>query len=227
MVDENKVAVIMCTWRRIGRLQHTINMLLKQNNKHFDLYIWNNNIKIIFEINQIIAEYPWISVHHSPKNIGGIGRFHYAHNISNSYDKVLFIDDDQDFSVNLIKNAHEQFEPKTLKSWWAWDIKDNYWNRTRILKQNTVEPIYCGTGGMIIDSELFKNNNVFTSCPINYKFIEDLWLSFYAKNVFNYKLDYFNSDIKIIIDNKDQYVKLKNKKGELYKILKNNNWNEK
>jgi hypothetical protein len=218
MID---VCVIMCVWKRVDNLTNTINMLNNQTFKDFDFYIWNNNNdnNIIDCLYDYKNKYTIINdIYNSHENVGGLGRFIYAKKLSDRYSKIIFIDDDQIFSDDLIFEMVNKFQEKTIISWWSWKINTlDYFNRYRV--SNLKEADYCGTGGMIVDSKVFKEDIVF-EIPEKYKFIEDLWLSFIAKNVLNYKLLGYNFNINIVEDGKDQSLKLLNLKREMYIYLK-------
>jgi hypothetical protein len=220
----NKIALIMCTWKRINFLQRTIDLLSTQLNKDFDFYIWNNNQSIIEQLNTIIKPYNWIKVKHSESNIGGIGRFYYAKEICNEYEKIAFIDDDQIFDNTLIQCFHNEYEPKTVKSWFAWKFKsNNYWDRFRITTGE--EANYCGTGGQIIDASVFNDSELLKTIPEKYKFIEDVWLSYYCNHKKNWKLKSTKTvKIQIQEDGHDQFVKLKELKTEFLRYLIKQGW---
>lgn len=214
----NNIAVVFCTWSRIDRLEKTLKNLLSQSYKSFDVFIWNNNHVEKNRINSIISKYKniKINVHHSSTNIGGIGRFYYSKKISTDYSKIIFIDDDQLLGNHVIENMIKKYKDLSITSWWGFQLNNSYWDRKRITDYQQVD--YCGTGGMIIDSSIFKDINL-DEIPDEYKFIEDLWLSFVAKYKYNYELFGGDFDIKIEVDGKDQYTKLKKKKGEFYNYL--------
>jgi hypothetical protein len=219
----NDVCIIMCVWERVDKLNNTISMLNNQTFKNFDFYIWNNNNNddVINYLTIIKNEYNIINgVYNSSENVGGLGRFIYAKELSGKYSKIIFIDDDQIFGDDLISKMVSLFCEKTIISWWSWKINTlDYFNRNRVL--DLKEADYCGTGGMIVDSKIFKEKVIF-EIPNKYKFIEDLWLSFIAKNVLNYKLLGYDFNIKIVQDGKDQSLKLLNLKREMYLFLKTN-----
>lgn len=219
-MDNSTIAVVMCTWKRIERLQETLNLLENQTYKNFHLFLWNNNSAIQAQINSIIDKsvlsYP-IYTHHNGINIGGIGRFEMVNIFCSDYKRCVFIDDDQFFKSNFLEVMNGFYKPKTIVSWWGWGIKGvDYFSRNRII--NLQEADYCGTGGMITDCALFKEDLIRTP-PIEYKFVEDLWMSYVAKYEFGYKLLGCEAPIKIIVDNKDQYVGLKNEKQQLLNYL--------
>lgn len=213
---DKRIAVIMCTWRRINRLPKTIGMLESQTYKSFDFYVWNNNVNERVNVDNLAkSNIISIAVNHSKENVGGIGRFYYAQRIANEYDYVLFVDDDQTFTNTFIAHMTSLAKPASIVSWFGWKIHGEYFNRTRI--QNMGEVDYCGTGGMIIDSKIFKN--IKYNLPKQFLFVEDLWLSYYAKYEHGFKLYGCDAPIQIEVDGKDQYVKLKNTKNELLSYL--------
>ena len=216
----DKIAIIMCTWQRTDKLKHTLNMLKNQTYKNFDLYIWNNNIKKAHEVEKATKEFKAfnVTVHNSRNNVGGVGRFLYAKKLHPKYPYVLFIDDDQQLGASFVEEMNSYKQKKTVVSWWGWKIKDSYFSRTRVQNLGAVD--YCGTGGMILDSSLFKHANVY-NIPQKFAFVEDLWLSYVAKYEHKFKLKGCNASIKIIVDGKDQYTKLKTLKQDLYIYFKN------
>ena len=214
----DKLAIIMCTWKRINFLSNTIKMLESQTEKNFSFFIWNNNSKITNQINEIISKSSLdIKIHNSNENIGGIGRFYYAKKINKEYSKVLFIDDDQKFSNKFVEQMLSYYDQKSIVSWWGWKIKDSYFNRERKINLESVD--YCGTGGMILPSIVFDSKIIF-EIPKKYQFIEDLWLSYIAKYELGFILKGCKADIEIITDGNDQYVALKKLKEEMYLYFK-------
>lgn len=214
-----RVAIIFCTWNRVYRLDKTINDLKNQTNNNFDIFIWNNNINEATTIDNIIKNSDRkVNVHHSEINIGGIGRFYYAKEISKNYDVIIFLDDDQNIESDVVGDMLSHYKNKTIVSWWGWKIKKNYWDRDRVFNFSEVD--YCGTGGMILDPYIFKDLNL-NSIPNEFKFIEDLWLSFIAKYEYGYKLIGGNFNISITVDGNDQYSELKPLKNVFYNYLNN------
>lgn len=213
-----KIAVIFCTWKRIHLLQKLLNNLQAQINVEIDIFIWNNNKEIKEKVNHIISGYDNIKVKHSDVNIGGIGRFYYAKEISDLYPSIVFIDDDQELQPDVICKMIKHHKKHSILSWYGWKVNKEYFDRIRVLDFTNVD--YCGTGGMIVDSELFKELKL-EKIDKNYSFIEDLWLSFIAKYEYGYEL--LGGDFNIIInkDGLDQFEHLRSKKEVYYKILYN------
>jgi hypothetical protein len=212
-----KVAVVFCTWKRVYRLKELLQDLLNQTYSNFDVFIWNNNTKEVDVIESIVKNFKLkINIKHSEKNIGGIGRFYYAKEICDNYEKIIFIDDDQKLGSDVIEKMVNRHKDNTVLSWWGWLVGSNYFDRIRIKTFNRVD--YCGTGGMVIDSKIFKSLEL-NDIPKKYEFIEDLWLSFIAKYDFNYELLGGDFDIEIKYDGNDQFNNLIPLKKEFYNYL--------
>jgi len=201
------VAVIMCTWKRIERYSRTLDMLVEQRNKDFEFFVCNNNPEIRDQINLISNTYSnllKITVKHSEKNIGGFGRFNIAKDLVDVYDKVIFIDDDQEFSNQMIDRFLREFESNAIKSRWAFRFQSsNYAHRYQMLDSNE-NVHYCGTGGMIAPTSVFKCEELY-KIPNEFLFVEDLWLCYAANHFLGFKLKSIRSDfIEQISDGKDQ-----------------------
>lgn len=222
----SKIAVITCVWKRIeDRLEKTLKMLSFQSNKDFDIFIWNNNFDASSEVVNICKKFPElnISIKSSYKNYGGFGRFYYAKEIKDKYKNILFIDDDIDFDSKTIQTCYDNIEKNIVKSWWSWKINGkDYWDRERILNLNE-EADYCGTGMMLIESEVFSNDNIFDLINPRYWYIEDLWLTFFCKYILKFSCKFLPVNATIMEDNKNQsdlfeYCSVDRKK-EFYEYL--------
>jgi glycosyltransferase involved in cell wall biosynthesis len=210
----------MCTWKRIERLPITIELLEKQTNKDFTFCIWNNNSEIKDEIVEITNRSTLkIEVNNSTENIGGIGRFYYARRKAKKEQSiVIFIDDDLEFDENMVEYFVSIYKPKHLFSWHAWKIKGGYWKREQVFSGDCD---YGGTCGMVIDSDVFRDERLFSELPEKYKFIEDLWLCFFAKYEHGYKIQGCTPGITAINDGKNQCVNLHGLKDVFYRELRN------
>lgn len=203
----NEVVIIMCTWKRPERLTKTLNLLCQQTNHNFSLYIWNNNPEIKDTINLICNTYKEklkIEITNSEKNIGGFGRFLLAREIKDEAKKIIFIDDDQVFSNNMVDRFLGVFDENAVKSRWCWRFHGiNYTHRSHINNEN-INVHYCGTGGMIVSSKTFKCDELF-KIPNEFLFVEDLWLCFIATHYLGMKLISIKNDFMTQeVDGKDQ-----------------------
>ena len=207
-IDTNSVFVVMCVWKRIQYLKNTLHYLEGQNiNKSITLCIWNNNKEVIDEINKIINEFNGnkvkVIIHHSLENIGGIGRFiltKYVCENKTHFQNVIFIDDDQTFEIDSFKILLNNVKEKESYHWSGKKFyKDKgYWNSwlniypklrndtyNTDFNENYLD--YGGTGFMIINTKCFLMDE-FYKFNKKYKFIEDLWMSYFVINKLGYKL---------------------------------------
>jgi hypothetical protein len=207
-VDPESILVVMCVWKRIQYLNNTLKYLENQNiDKSITLSIWNNNKESSNEIDKIINDFNGkkvkVIIHHSNENIGGIGRFIFTKYIcekKNHFENVIFIDDDQIFNndcFEILLSKIKRNEPyhwsgkKFYKDRGYWNCYSNIWPKLRYdidnthFNENYLE--YGGTGFMIINTECFLMDD-FYKFNENYKFIEDLWMSYFVINKLGYKL---------------------------------------
>lgn len=199
-IDNDGILVIMCCWKRIQYLEKTIKMLEKQNIKQkINLFIWNNNFiekeKIDIIINNNSNFKINIFCHHSNTNIGGIGRFILTKFVCekiNHFKHVIFIDDDQIFDNYSFQILLDNVEDKKSFNWSGKIFNNNsYWKgwsniyHTEINNSDYLD--YGGTGFMIINTECFLMES-FYNFNEKYKFIEDLWMSYFVINKLGYKI---------------------------------------
>lgn len=193
-ISTSTLPVIMCVWKRVEGFEKTIKQLNSQTHKDFKLFIWNNNSDLEDQFVKLLQTHATFKYefYTSPNNIGGFGRFKYADKIRRTQgliDYCVFIDDDQDFDSNLLSTFLSEARPNTILSQWGWEFTRLWYYGTDARRERlpgqTVH--YAGTGGMIADMRVFNSNGLF-DCPIDYWFVEDLWLSFYANHNLNFKL---------------------------------------
>lgn len=208
-VMKEGVLVVMCLWKRLHYLDNTIQYLIDQNiNKMINLCIWNNNIDEKDRINTIINKYDNsnkinIVINHSTENIGGIGRFvltKYICETQYNFEHVIFIDDDQIFDNDCFDILLDKVKPDASYHWSGkkfykdrgyWNCYSNIWPKLRDdinienFDENYLE--YGGTGFMIINTECFMMEH-FYNFNEKYKFIEDLWMSYFVIKNLDYKL---------------------------------------
>lgn len=252
-ICKNSILVIMCIWKRIKYLNNTLDYLENQNiNTTITLCLWNNNYQEKNKIDNIINNYQSkkvnIFIHHCSENIGGIGRFlmtKYICEKKNYFNNVIFIDDDQIFtndSIQILLNNYKEKESyhwsgkKFYKDKGYWDSYSNIWSKLRSNYDyndfNDDYLDYGGTGFMIINTECFLMDE-FYKFNEKYKFIEDLWMSYFVINRLNYKLQNgkeLKNKVKIIEGENNSSIAqvniLKSLKDEFLEVLRNDgDWN--
>lgn len=181
-MKDPSVHIIICSWKRIPGIKSLLLQLCDQTYKNFKVTITNNNVDEISTLDSFVVEIttPYnLCIEHNEINIGGRGRFVTARNTDCEY--CVFLDDDQTIEPHLIQNMVSTASQRTIGSWWGWKFSKSYWNRVRVLDGS--EANYCGTGGMIVHSSIFKNPSFWERWEPRYYFVEDLYLSLYAGSI--------------------------------------------
>ena len=192
------------------------------------------------------------------ENIGGFGRFimakylldnknipdgkehlsvpfHAMSKVTSSSSDIIFIDDDQIlkdtviFELVKMKKNNCGFHwsgRKFYKNKNYWDSWSNIFSNSKIENYNFLD--YGGTGTMIIDSKIFRDQS-FYYINKKYLFIEDLWMSYFSIKYYNYKLYNCSSlGVSTIQDNKDNSLNknIINLKNEFLTMLRTfGEWN--
>jgi len=216
----------MCSWRRPHRLSRTIESLAAQSHGAVRLCIWNNNPSIRDFIDTTLSAQSELDVDvlHSSRNAGGFGRFYFARRIADEHPFVVFLDDDQAPTPDLIASLVGEFRPRTACSSWGYrfDGKERYTDRYPAQPGQRIK--YSGTRGMICDTSAFRHPSVF-ECPKRYWFVEDLWLSYVLDGVLGWTLYKSTAEIPTDADDYDQYRFLGPMKDRLFRDLVRRGWN--
>jgi hypothetical protein len=214
--EKTKVAVILCTFVRLENLSMTLDKLSSQTNKGFDLYISdnsNNTNKVVGLIKKFGKDIDFnVFVKSDLNEFKQFSRFLLARDLAyEGYEKVIFFDDDEILPNTFVDECLTQYEPGTVKTFWAHMIEKIYKKKIKLEKDEVGN--YAGTGGLICSAELFLNDDFF-DCPEEYWIVDDLWLSFYLLKYTDYKIKELKTDIKFINDSKATFLKLKELKQE-------------
>jgi GT2 family glycosyltransferase len=216
-----QLPVILCTWRRIERLPRTLEQLAAQD-VPVQVCIWNNSPERgRVDAAAAAAGLP-VSVHHSPRNIGGFGRFYLARQAAEAgHPAVAFIDDDQDFGPQAIGELLSAHRPRSLSGWWAFRFTgSSYGDRIRAAAGQAAS--YVGTGGMITDTAIFLDGRLF-QCPRRFWFVEDLWLC-YVADLAGYELFRSPAEFVSAEDEHALYLSLGDTKWRLLRYLTGMGW---
>lgn len=199
----------MCTFRRLKNLKRTIEYIKNQTNKDFDFYIVDNsgqNDKLLNIINKFGKDIN-IKVHIYNNEFKQFSRFILARDLAEQgYEKIVFIDDDEIIPNTFIQECHDQYDPNSVKTFWAHKVEKTY--KRKIKLENNELGNYAGTGGMICSSSLFLNDDFF-DCPEEYWIIDDLWLSFYILKFTDLTIKELKTNIKFIKDDLATFLTLK------------------
>jgi hypothetical protein len=188
----------MLTWQRLERLPESLEMLSKQTNNNFSLYISNSNLEEISRVEELVTPFKQnlsINLTHDSNELYSFRRLFIGKDLAEKgFEVILFLDDDVIIPENYVDQLLNHFEPNSYKSAYAWKFLENgknyYRNRVRIDNANS-KVHYCGTAVSIIDAKIFLENGLFAVDSEVHK-IEDLWMSYYADHVLGWKLEYIH-----------------------------------
>jgi hypothetical protein len=217
----SRVPVVVCLWKRQYRLDSILRMLARQS-VDCDLYLWNNDPTQQAAIEQTVAAAEnapgRVLLANSPTNIGGYGRFFWAAQIAADHPYVVFVDDDEILDDHSVSTFVSEFAPGTIRSAWAFRFtqRRNYWRRRPV---GAGEPAkYCGTGGMICDTAIFRDERLFR-CREEFWFCEDIWLSYLASTAFGWRLSKSAAEVGWLLDDAAQYPGLHRTKSQFFRLL--------
>ncbi|MFC4222930.1 hypothetical protein [Lysinibacter cavernae] len=188
------------------------------------LVLWNNcKPDRTFYVEAIKSFHPvgslrQVDLVQSPVNAGGMGRFYVARALAreNGAGPVVFLDDDQDVGPRFVADCVRSYRHKSVSGWWAWRILEDYFQREPVVCGEAAD--YVGTGGMVIDRSLFLESDFFSGLPTRYWFIEDLWLSDYARRK-GWPLHKLDTAIEFVMDETNQNHQLAGLKPEFFRWL--------
>jgi hypothetical protein len=226
LIERERIPVVMCAWKRIERLPRTLEMLAQQE-MPASLYVWNNNRREADRVDTFVAGSPIpAQAVHCSRNIGCFGRFYLAREIAHAHDKVLFIDDDQDFGPSMVGDQVASFGDRSLAGWWAFRYRRgarSHGERDRV--EIPLKPAeYVGVGGMVADATIFTDRGLFR-CPRRYWFVDDMWLSYYASEIRGWQLRRSLAEFQFAPDGHDLDLTLGVTKIRMFRYLKRRGWN--
>lgn len=228
-VGQEPALIAMCLWNRPAHFRTMLDNFAAQD--HPDgliLGLWNNDRSLTSHYEQEIEKWRResdvgalrrIYLTHSPINTGGPGRYYMGRMLAHRYQRpyMIFIDDDQVIGPSWASDVLAQAEPKTQKSWWAWNISnDEYWDRERAQPGTRVE--YAATCGMVTDATILDHPMLFRDLPRESWFIEDIWLNHIAL-LENYDLIALDVDMDFVLDETNQNHQLAPVKPAFYRSL--------
>jgi hypothetical protein len=209
-----RLAVLLTIYDRLECLPEQLEQLKAQKVKDFDLWICNNSTKTIDHLQEII---PFTEVKYENKySIFGRIFMIRDHILPLDYDAVLTIDDDEILPLNLVEQAIRQFDPKAIRSFWAFETYDDYWKRRRLKGSQTGD--YAGMGGCLTPIDLWRLEAIY-DVPERYMIMDDLWISHCILKYSSYTIKPLNVSITFIPSEgtKATYRKIKTLKSEFHR----------
>lgn len=211
----------MAVFQRVYRVPEIIEQLNRQTIQNFNLNIWNNSGQ-----NLAVDNFPAdrLQVVDKGYNFGSQARFKLAPLTKGN--PIIFIDDDEELESDFIEYMFAQYKkhPKCILGWFTRIFnQENYWHSIPYSKEGTFVD-YVGTGGMILDREIFDKEPLLQNIPEEYNKVEDLYLSYLARMKYKMHLIAVDKRCKIIIDGSDQFKQLTNYKQNAFQLLRNAGW---
>ena len=209
----HKLAVFLTIYDRFENFHRTMSAFNNQINKDFDLYVINNSPHSIDDMVKEVGVKCRVIDLHNVYNI--YGRFFAVKAVLNKgYEVVAFMDDDIIFPPDYTLQCMRQYDPRYVKSFWAFQIADDYWTRKKLHRDQ--DGHYAGAGGLLAPIDLFRVPQLY-ECPEEYWIMDDIWLSHVVLAYTKYKIRIFSVPIVFQDDNKATYKKIRDKKSEMAK----------
>jgi len=225
-LTDDPVAIIVCLWNRPARLSPLLAMLDNQAApRPIHVFLWNNQRAHTHRYRSDIADFrpagavKQVALVSSPINVGGLARFFIARKLwKHGYrGGFIMLDDDQDVSTSFAADLIAVDADRSITGYWAWTMRGEYWGRTPAGPGDFVS--YVGTGGTICDCSLVSDIGFFTGLPRYFAFLEDIWMSGYARK-HDWSLHKSATPIQFVLDETNQHHALADKKAEFYRYLR-------
>jgi len=211
-------ALILTTYDRQAMFEATLKCLSRQTTRDYDVYVcdnsdwpegfieykvdeWATRLKVNVEVVPMGNKYSiW-------------GRHVLAQKIASQYKNIVLVDDDELFNPQFMQTAIASTEDEVLKSFWAWECQEDYWERRRLRKTQTGN--YAGCGGFVAKSDFWFLSEMYFP-PKEFWIIDDLWSSYSAlKN--GYKIQHLEVPISFTYQKNATYLSIKELKSEFYR----------
>lgn len=220
----DKIEVCIAVYQRYYRLPEIVEMLNAQTNQNFNLNIWNNTS---FDLTAFLEKFPKdrLQVLGTGKNEGSAARFKLVPKTKGSC--IIFFDDDEEFGEDFIEYNYQQYKSykekeKAICGWYTRTFVNDRYNPSADNPPEGYEVDYIGTGGMVLDREIFDLEPELQNIPEPFDKTEDLYLCYLARMKYGMMLRKIGKKISIIVDGKDQFHGID--KEEIYQRLRNKGW---
>lgn len=220
-VSTPDIPIIVCLWNRPTRIDAILTMLDSQSTEHgLRLMLWNNNPRDDAHYRERIASFRAsgalrsVEYHSSRTNLGGFARFFLARRAraeGTESRQFIIVDDDQDVSPSFVEDLLRSARPHTYGGIWAWHYIDSHWNRRAAEPGDSVD--YVGTGGSVCDLSIVDDDDFFTGLPHRFAFLEDQWLSGYAR-MRGWSLVKIDTPVEFVMHETNQFPALASLKDE-------------
>jgi len=224
-MDTNlRPAVCMCLWQRVDRLPDIIEALENQTYKNFEYLIWDNSCSPI--VKELLYKSKLNThLYYNDTNEGSQARFWLVPKSSGN--PIIFFDDDQIPKPDFVEYMTSEYikRPNAVQSRKIRIFgQEFYWRDSN--GGTYGEPVdYCGTGGMVLDRSLFKDERLM-KIESPFEKVEDLYLSYVARHFYGMDLIAIKSKVNQFKDGKNQLklFKLGSVKQKCFTILRQKGW---
>jgi hypothetical protein len=221
----NKIAIISCVWQRPKELEHTLKLLSIQDDLNFDLHLICNNKKwhdLVKEHTE--KDYPFeVFATYNDENRGPFARLEKMVELRYEYDWFMTIDDDAEFTYNLVSTWGKHGNQQKLMGWAGHKFLKGkwYWSKMRVKAGESCHYIW--------GSNLFVHSSAIKSDLVNleetYWQCDDLWLSYYCNHILGMQIEAVHvPKFEINIDGKDTYTSQIEIKAEFLDKLRATGW---
>lgn len=254
-----EIHIVMCCWKRVDNLTQQLENLNNQTvANRIVLHLVNNNADkqevIQDKVNsqsQMKNNVLRIKLAHRNNLHYGFERFLYIRDniVATGANYVIIIDDDQLFAKDWVESIYKKRKPQRYITWygrwWTRTLPTSYWVDSAVsytdckqqLKRDVTQFHYGGTGGCILDINIFGRNSVLWNTPpptadFTVFNIEDLWLSFIVSNKYGWTIERsFLPEEKNLNDVSEHsrqqalYLRLKEQKTKcLHYLIQKHSW---
>lgn len=184
-IMDDIIHVIVCSYKRLSVLPNFIKQLntQKMENKMLVHIICNDTITYNWYINNShIFKFDYSITLYENTNYGFERFLHIKNILFKNYliPYIIILDDDLIFDCNFVQSLYNLKTPRHYICTYVKVFNDRrYWCEIDVT-QNFFD--YGGTGGCILDTNIFKNENLYKYEDDSILYIEDLWLSYIIQN---------------------------------------------
>lgn len=223
--EKYPLTLILCVYKRIDRFKKTLEMLNRQSDKDFKLFVWNNSAdsSLATRADEYSLGYPCV-VHSTGRNEGSWAYVLAARMLCLKSEYIAFIGDDQVFGSEFVSMLKGDAAQKAVVGGFAWKFYPGkgYWDRKRAMPGQ--EAHFIGGAGAVYDASLFLDPAIALGCPLKFKAVEDLWLSYYASHVMGWRTYCGQTKTNLVSDAKDQWAGLIATKSQFLEYLRQQGW---
>ncbi|WP_350347324.1 hypothetical protein ABIQ69_11845 [Agromyces sp. G08B096] len=155
-----------------------------------------------------------VEYHVSDANLGGFARFflaRHARRTGSSSPVFIMLDDDEDVTPSFADDMLASAGPRIYAGLWAWRYLGSHWDRVPAAVGEEAD--YVGTGGSVCDMQLVDDDRFFTTLPLRFAFLEDQWLSSWARR-HGWSLRKVETPVEFVLHESNQFPALADLKDE-------------